>query len=72
MKFAGKEISSLSNDELYDAIHSVGTIDANRVDKLAQSRKRHKPIFEKHPPVENPVFIELAIALNNEFKSRKL
>ena len=72
MKWNGVEIKDLSDDALRDAIHSVVGIDKNRLDKLEQSRKRHKTIFDKHPPTENPVFIELAVALNNEFKSRNL
>ncbi len=68
----GKNIAELTDDELRDAIISVGGIDGNRVDKLSQSRKRHKAIFEKHPPVENPAFVQLATELNNEFKNREL
>ncbi len=72
MNYAGKEIKKLTDDELCDAIHSVVGIDKNRLDKLEQSRKRHKTIFEKHPPVENQTFINLANELNKEFKSRGL
>jgi len=72
MNWQGIEISKLSDDELLDAIHSVGTIDANRVDKLAQPRERHKKLFEAYPPTENPAFTLLAIELNNEFKKRNL
>lgn len=72
MKWNSKNIAALEDDELWEAIHSVGTIDANRVDKLSQSRKRHVPIFNKHPPTENPAFTQLAVELNTEFKNRKL
>lgn len=72
MKFYGKEIKELTDDELIDAIHAVVDIDKNRLDKLDVSRKRHKPLFEKHPPIENPVFTQLATELNEQFKSRKL
>lgn len=72
MKWREKEISALSNDELIEAIHSVGGMDGYRVDKLASPRKRHQKIFDKHPPVENPAFVQLATELNNEYKSRNL
>ena len=68
----GTDIDKLSDDELREAIYSVGTIDANRVDKLAQPKERHKKLFEAYPPVENPTFTLLAIELNNEFKKRNL
>lgn len=72
MKFGTREIKDLSDDELRDAIHSVVGIDKNRLDKLDNPRKRHAKLFEKHPPIENPTFTNLAIALNNEFKNRKM
>lgn len=72
MKWQNKNIKDLSDDELKDAIHLVAEIDKNRVDKLAQSRKRHIKLFNDKPPVENNTFIELTIELNQEFKNRKL
>lgn len=72
MKFGTKEISDLSDDELWAAIHSVGGMDGFRIDKLAASRKRHKTLFDKHPPTENVAFTNLTIALNNEYKNRNL
>lgn len=72
MNWQGKPIDTLTDDELRDAIYSVGAIDANRVDKLLQPRKRHQKLFDAHPPVENPVFIQLAAELNEQFKLREL
>lgn len=72
MNWQNKPISSLTNDELRDAILSVVDIDKNRLDKLDQKRTRHLKIFDKHPPVENNTFIELVKSLNDEFKQRKL
>lgn len=71
MKFAGKEIYSLSDDELRDAIISVGEMDNFRYTKLKKPGKRHSKIFDKHPPTENSTFTNLVNALQNEFKSRK-
>lgn len=70
MKWSNKEIKDLNDDELWEAIHSVAFIDANRIDKLSEPRKRHKNIFENHPPVENPIFTNLANALNQEYRKR--
>lgn len=72
MKYAGKEISKLTDDELCEAIHFIVGMDKNRLDKLDAPRKRHKTLFEKHPPTENPVFTKLANGLNLEFKNRKI
>lgn len=72
MKWQDKLINSLTDDELRDAIRSCGDMDGFRVDKLNAKGKRHIKIFAKHPPVENPVFTELATELSNEAKSRKL
>lgn len=72
MNWHGTEIAKLTDDELRDAIHSIGDIDKNRVDKLSQSRKRHNAIFDKHPPVEGTAFTQLATELNNEFQLRGL
>lgn len=72
MNWQGKPIEKLSDDELIDAIHSVGSIDKNRLDQLDKSGKRHKAIFDKHPPVENPVFIELSTKLLEQFQLRNL
>lgn len=72
MNWQGKSIKDLSDDELIDAIHTVGSIDNNRVDKLSQTKKRHKTIFEKHPPVENPAFTNLAIELSKQISLRNL
>ena len=66
----GKKISDLSDDELWEAIHSVGGMDNFRFDKLANPRKRHKNIFDKHPPTENPTFTNLINELNQEWKQR--
>lgn len=67
-----KLIKDLTDEELQDAIRDVADIDKNRVDKLEKPRKRHAKIFDKHPPVENPAFIQLAANLNNEYSNRKL
>lgn len=72
MKYKDKNIADLSDDELRDAIRSCGDMDGFRFDKLANPLKRHVKIFAKHPPTENPAFTELTIALNTEFKNRKL
>lgn len=70
MLWHGKEISSLSDDELRDAIISVGEMDNFRFTKLIQQRKRHKKIFDDYPPKENIVFTELVNELNSELKQR--
>ena len=72
MKFGNKEISSLTDDELRDAIISVGRMDGFRYNALAKPKKRHEKLFAKHLPTENPVFTNLVNELQNEFKSRKL
>lgn len=68
----GQSLDKLSDDELLEAIYSVGTIDKNRWDKLEQVKERHAKLFAAHPPTENPAFTELATALNAEFKKRGL
>lgn len=68
----GKELSELSDNELRDAILDVATMDKFRVDKLSSPKKRHAKLFTAHPPTENPVFTNLAINLNTEFRNRKL
>lgn len=72
MKWNTVEISKMSDDELWVAIQSVADIDNNRFEKLANPRKRHIKLFEKHPPIENPVFTNLVNELNSEFNRRKL
>ena len=72
MKFGTKNIKDLSDDELCDAIHSLAHVDKHRVDKLDNHRKRHKRLFDKHPPVENPIFATLINELQSEFLKRKL
>lgn len=75
MKYGNKEISALTDDELLDAIHSVGSMDNFRFDKLKDPRinkpkHRLNRIFAANPPVENKAFTELTMALNQEFKNR--
>lgn len=72
MNFGSKKIVDLSNDELRDAIFSVGDIDNYRFDKLGAKRKRHEKLFKTYPPVENPTFIQLINELNEQFKLRQL
>ena len=72
MKFGNKEVASLTDDELRDAIISVGRMDGFRYNALAKPKKRHEKIFANKPPVENPVFTNLVNELQNEFKSRNL
>jgi len=72
LKWNGKLIKELSNNELQDAIFSIASVDKFRVDKLGEARKRHETLFKTHPPTENPKFTELALALQSEFKSRGL
>jgi hypothetical protein len=72
MNWRGTELKALTDDELREAIRDVVGIDKNRLDKLDQSRKRHKAIFDAHPPVESLTFTNLAIALNAEFQLRGL
>lgn len=72
MKWGNIEIKKLTDDELRDAIHSVGSMDGFRVDQLSNYRERHKKLFEKHPPTENELFAKLVNELNVEFKNRKL
>lgn len=68
----GQSLDKLSDDELLNAIHSVVTIDKNRLDKLDQVKERHAKLFAAHPPTENPTFTELATGLNDEFKKRQV
>ncbi len=70
--YCGQDIKNLSDDDLILAIRSAADIDKNRLDRLEQAGKRHKPMFDKHPPVEGTAFTELVIALNNEFANRKI
>lgn len=75
MKYGNKEISALTDDELLDAIHSVGSMDNFRFDKLKdprinKSKHRLNRIFAANPPVENKAFTELTMTLNQEFKNR--
>lgn len=72
MTWQGKNLDILSDDELRDAILSVGDMDNFRFDKLAKPRKRHAKIFNSNPPIENPVFTQLINDLNGELKKRKL
>lgn len=72
LKYCGKLISQLTDDELRDAIRNVAGIDLNRQDRLAQAGTRHKKLFNNYPAKENPNFTILAEALNTEFKNREL
>lgn len=72
MNWQGVPISELSDDDLYFALISMGEMDNFRVTKLQKPLKRHKKIFDKHPPIENAAFTDLIKELNQEFKSRKL
>jgi len=75
MFYAGKDVSKLSDDELWAAIVSVADMEKFRFDKLQDQRikkdkHRLNKIFKNNPPVENEAFTNLAIALNTEFQSR--
>ena len=75
MLWQNKEISTLTDDELWAAIQSVGGMDNFRFDKLKDPRinkakHRLNRIFAANPPVENKAFTELTMALNQEFKNR--
>lgn len=71
----GKEIKTLSDDELWAAIVSVADIYNFRFDKLKDPRinkpkHRLKKIFSANPPEENETFTNLCNELNQEFKNR--
>lgn len=75
MKFGTKEISDLSDDELWEAISSVANVDNFRFDKLKDPRinkpkHRLNRIFNSNPPTENPTFTNLVNELNTEWKKR--
>lgn len=75
MFYAGKNISKLSDDELWAAIHNIADMEKFRFDKLQdpkikKDKHRLNKIFKNNPPVENEAFTNLAIKLNNEWKNR--
>ena len=75
MQYAGKEISKLSDDELWAAIQNFADMYNFRFDKLKDPRinkpkHRLKKIFSSKPPEENETFTNLCNELNNEFQLR--
>ena len=73
--WAGKELKSLTDEELIDAINSVASMDNFRFDKFKDpriNRPKHRlhKIFNANPPVENSVFTNLVQSLNQEYQSR--
>ena len=77
IKWQGKWIKDLSDDELREALLTVGNMDNFRFDKSKDPRlnkKNHRlgKIHNGNLPPENPTFTNLIIALNEEFKSREL
>ena len=75
MQYAGRDIKTLSDDELWAAIHNIADMEKFRFDKLQDPRvkkdkHRLNKIFKNNPPVENETFTNLAIALNTEWKTR--
>lgn len=75
MNWDGKEIKTLTNDELWAAIQSVADIYNFRFDKLKDPRinkpkHRLNKIFAANPPVESEAFTNLCNELNNEFQLR--
>ncbi len=71
----GKDITALSDDELWAAIQSVAEVDNFRFDKLSDPRikkKNHRlnKIFSANPPTENENFKILIHNLNVEWNKR--
>lgn len=77
MKWQGKEIIDLSDDDLLAACQQVADMDNFTFDKLNDPRisteghRLHK-VFSKNPPKQNPVFVQLVAELNSEMLKRKL
>lgn len=77
MIYKGKDIKSLADDELVEAIYNVAAMDNFRFDKLSDPRikkpnSRLNKIFHSNPPIENVAFTNLVNALNVELENRKL
>jgi hypothetical protein len=75
MNWQGKEIQSLTDEELWAALQSVADMDNFRFDKLKDPRinklkHRLNKIFNSNPPIENQTFTNLVEALNKEWKKR--
>lgn len=75
MQYAGRDIKTLSDDELWAAIVAIADMEKFRFDKLQDPRikkdkHRLNKIFKNNPPPENEAFTNLAIALNSEYNSR--
>ena len=75
MPFNGKEISALSDEELWAAIQSVADMDNFRFDKLQDGRIKRKghrlnKIFASNPPNENETFTNLVSSLQLEYQNR--
>lgn len=75
MPFNGKEISDLTDDELWAAIQTVADMDNFRFDKLQDARinrKGHRlnKIFAANPPNENETFTNLVTSLQLEYQNR--
>lgn len=74
--WAGKAISSLTDEELMDAINSVAHMENFRFDKdqdprLQKKNHRLNKIFQGKPIPVNPNFTELQNALIQEYQIRK-
>lgn len=75
IKFGGKLIADLSDDELWAAIRTVADMDNFRFDKfkdprINRSKHRLNRIFYGKQPEENKTFTDLTAALNSEFSNR--
>lgn len=75
MLFNGKDISNLTDDELWAAIQTVADMDNFRFDKLQDARinrKGHRlnKIFAANPPNENETFTNLVTSLQLEYQNR--
>jgi len=75
MQYQGRDIKTLSDDELWAAIVSIADMEKFRFDKLQDARikkdkHRLNKIFKNNPPVENEAFTNLAMALNTEYNNR--
>lgn len=63
----------MTDDELLFADLSLESLRNNRNDKLAADPVRTAKKFKKQPPsVENPAFVELKEAIENEITKRNL
>ncbi len=73
--YAGRDIKTLSNDELWAAIQSVADMYNFRFDKLNDPRikrngHRLNKIFNANPPAENEAYTLLCENLNSEYQLR--